>query len=94
MNIKNSVKTGINRLYERTTLRGFFFFLQVLVVIGWVVCLTMADLQPTLDNHWMEAARVHCDICIALCLCVVTLNFTKFGRMKIFQQISKHNAKD
>ena len=92
MNIKNAINKGIKRLYEDATPQGIAFFIQVLVVIGWLVCTIMDSIHP--GTHWRHATMVHLDINFIVCIVVVILGFTKFGRTPIFPKFITYDPVD
>lgn len=75
----------IKWLYEHVTLQAIFFFIQMLVVIGWVVCITQGNIN---------AATTHVMLSWICTILVLIAGATKFGSTPLFPKFITYDAED
>lgn len=82
--------------YEHYTLQGIFLTLQLIVVVGWIVCM-MSSLHastPELAEHYKNAAITHVDLSCACTFFVILFGLTKFGTTPFFPKFIAYDAED
>lgn len=94
--MKKRVKSALKWVYEHYTLQGIFLTIQVMVVIGWAVCLwqSLHAGTPELAEHYRNAAITHVDaswICTGL---VILSGMFEFGRTPFFPKFITYDAED
>lgn len=94
------MKTLVNRaimwLYGHVTLQFIFFVIQMLVCVGWAVCLILAmnASTPELAEHYQDAMWTHLMWNWVFCALVLISGATKFGRTLILPKFITYDAED
>lgn len=96
IHMKKCVKSAIKWCYEHCTLQGLLFTIQLIVVIGWVVCLwqSLHAGTPELTKYYRGAAITHVDLSWVCTFFILLSGFFKFGRTQFFPKFIAYNAKD
>ena len=94
--MKNFVNKAVLWLYKNITLQGLLLFIQILVVVGCLVCVHLGRtaLTPELVNHYTEAANVHVVISWILTFAIIIIGGTKFGSSPFFPKFITYDAED
>ncbi len=85
MKIFNRIKSALKRAIGAFTPQIVAFTLQMLTLIGWVVCITnrsAVGVDSPEWGHWNDATFVHLYISWLFTFAVVILGVTHWGRTK------------